>query len=166
MESKTQTLLLSTELIRWISQRRVYPINNKISISFLFDFVRLFLALLGSSELVSARLPPMWPGFDSRTRRHMWVEFVVRSSPCSEGFFLRVPRFFLPPQKPTFLNSNSIWNSRATGLLVRWLFSVTLVNQSQFVVVVVLFFVFFLFFFSSLQTVKAPVTQTIFKSLD
>ena len=21
----------------------------------------------------SARLPPMWPGFDSRTRRHMWV---------------------------------------------------------------------------------------------
>ena len=26
---------------------------------------------------MSARLPPMWPGFDSRTRRHMWVEFVV-----------------------------------------------------------------------------------------
>ena len=24
----------------------------------------------------SARLPPMCPGFDSRTRRHMWVEFV------------------------------------------------------------------------------------------
>ena len=30
-----------------------------------------------------ARLPPMWPGFDSRTRRHMWVEFVVGSHPCS-----------------------------------------------------------------------------------
>ena len=27
-----------------------------------------------SSE--STRLPPMWPRFDSRTRRHMWVEFV------------------------------------------------------------------------------------------
>ena len=27
----------------------------------------------------SARLPPMWPGFDSRTRCHMWVEFVVGS---------------------------------------------------------------------------------------
>ena len=25
----------------------------------------------------SARLPPMWPGFDSRTRRHKWVEFVL-----------------------------------------------------------------------------------------
>ena len=25
----------------------------------------------------SARLPPMWPGFKSRCRRHTWVEFVV-----------------------------------------------------------------------------------------
>ena len=25
----------------------------------------------------SARLPPMCPGFDTRTRRHMWAEFVV-----------------------------------------------------------------------------------------
>ena len=29
----------------------------------------------------------MWPGFDSWTRRHMWVEFVVGSRPCSERFF-------------------------------------------------------------------------------
>ena len=35
----------------------------------------------------STRLPPMWPGFNSRTRRHMWVEFVVGSRPCSERFF-------------------------------------------------------------------------------
>ena len=35
----------------------------------------------------SARLPPMWPGFDFRSRRHMWVEFVVGSRPCSERFF-------------------------------------------------------------------------------
>ena len=34
----------------------------------------------------SARLPPMCPGFDSRTRRHMWVEF-VGSLLCSERFF-------------------------------------------------------------------------------
>ena len=32
-------------------------------------------------------LPPMWPGFDSRTRRHMWVEFVVVSLLCSARFF-------------------------------------------------------------------------------
>ena len=35
----------------------------------------------------SARLPPMWPGFNSRRRRHVWVEFVVGSLPCSERFF-------------------------------------------------------------------------------
>ena len=29
----------------------------------------------------------MWPGFDSRTRRHMWIEFVVGSRPCFERFF-------------------------------------------------------------------------------
>ena len=32
-------------------------------------------------------LPPVWPRFDSRTWRHMWVEFVVGSRPCSERFF-------------------------------------------------------------------------------
>ena len=24
----------------------------------------------------STRLPPLWPGFDSQTRRHLWFEFV------------------------------------------------------------------------------------------
>ena len=57
----------------------------------------------------STRLPPMWPGFDSRSRRHMWVEFVVGSHPCSEGFSPGTPTVFLPLQKPTFPNSNSIW---------------------------------------------------------
>jgi len=66
----------------------------------------------------STRLPPMCPVFDSRTRRYMWVEFVVGSRPCSEGFSPCSP-VFLPPQKPTFLNSNSIGNSRATGLSVK-----------------------------------------------
>ena len=35
----------------------------------------------------------------------MWVEFVVGSHSCSEGFSPGTP-VFLPPQKPTFLNSN------------------------------------------------------------
>ena len=29
----------------------------------------------------------MCPGFESRTQRHMWVEFVVGSLPCSKRFF-------------------------------------------------------------------------------
>ena len=75
----------------------------------------------------SARLTPMWPGFDSWTRRHMWVEFVVSSRPCSEDFSPG-PSVFLPPQKLTFLNSNSTWNSWTTGLSVTRLLSVTLVK--------------------------------------
>ncbi len=38
------------------------------------------------------------PEFDSRTRRNMCVEFVVGSSPCSEGFSPGSPVFH-PPQK-------------------------------------------------------------------
>ena len=45
-------------------------------------------------------------------RSHMWVEFVVGSRPCSEGFSPGSP-VFLPPQKPTFLNSNSTLNARS-----------------------------------------------------
>ena len=37
-------------------------------------------------------LQPIWPGFDSQTRRHMWVEF-VGSLICSETFVPRVLRF-------------------------------------------------------------------------
>ena len=57
----------------------------------------------------STRLPPMWTGFKSRRRRHMWVEFVVGSLPCSERFFPSTP-VFPSPQKPTFPNSNSTRN--------------------------------------------------------
>ena len=76
----------------------------------------------------STRLPSMWPGFDSRSRRHMWVEFVVGSRPCAKGFSPGSP-VYLPPQK-TFPNSNSIWNPRDPGLSVVRLLSVTLVKQS------------------------------------
>ena len=74
----------------------------------------------------------MCPGFDSQTWRHMWVEFVVGCRPCSEGFSLG-STVFLPPQKPTFLNSNSIGNLRAMGLSVEELLCVTLVKQSLFI---------------------------------
>ena len=43
----------------------------------------------------SARLLQVWPGFDSRTQRHMWVEFVVGSLPCPEKFFSGYSGFLL-----------------------------------------------------------------------
>ena len=35
----------------------------------------------------SIHLQPVWTVFESRTRRQMWVEFVVGSRPCSQRFF-------------------------------------------------------------------------------
>ena len=48
----------------------------------------------------STRLPPMWPGFDSQTRRHMWVEFCRFSTLHREVFSGYSD--FPSPQKPTF----------------------------------------------------------------
>ena len=59
----------------------------------------------------STRLPPMWPGFKSRRRSHMWVEFGFGSLPCSDRFSPGTP-VFPSPCKPTLSNSNSIWNAR------------------------------------------------------
>ena len=47
-------------------------------------------------------LQPIWPGFDSQTQRHMWVEF-VGSLICSESFVPRVLRFSPLLKKPTFV---------------------------------------------------------------
>ena len=72
----------------------------------------------------------MWPGFDSRTRPHMWVEFVLGSRPCS-GVFSPGSPVFLPPQKPTFriINSNSTWNARTPLNEFLGLFGASWVNK-------------------------------------
>ena len=44
----------------------------------------------------------MWPGLDSGSQSHMWVEFVVGSRHCSEGFSPGTPDLF-PPQKTNIL---------------------------------------------------------------
>ena len=50
----------------------------------------------------STRLPPVWPGFKSRHRHQMWVEFVVGSLPCSERFFSGYSGFPLSLKTNTF----------------------------------------------------------------
>ena len=58
----------------------------------------------------STRLAPVQVllGFNSRTRRHMWVEFVVGSRPCSKrGFSPGTPVFPSPAKNQQFsVNSN------------------------------------------------------------
>ena len=76
----------------------------------------------------STRLPPVWPWFDCRTRRHMCVKFVVGSLPCSEGFSPGTP-VFPSLQKPTFPNSNSTWNARTPLNELRELFGASWVNK-------------------------------------
>ena len=69
--------------------------------------------------------------FHTTPIRHMWVEFVVGSLHCSERFFSKSSGF-PSPQKPTFSNSNSIWNAwtrfikflRTPKSSVGWLFTV------------------------------------------
>ena len=46
---------------------------------------RQFNGMQGWRSGESTRLPPMWPGFDSQTRCHKWVEF-VGSLLCTERF--------------------------------------------------------------------------------
>ena len=58
------------------------------------------LVIQGWRSGESTGLPPLWPGFDSWTRRQTWVEFVVGSRTCSASFFPGSP-VFVPPQKPT-----------------------------------------------------------------
>ena len=58
-----------------------------------------------------ARLPPIWPGFKSRRRRHLWVEFnlLLGLSLAPRGFSPGIP-VFPSPRKPTLPNSNSTRN--------------------------------------------------------
>ena len=80
----------------------------------------------------------MWPGFDPRSRRHMWGEFVGSRS-FSEGF---PPGFFLgplvspPSSKSNISKFQFDLKSGTHGFVSRKtarLFSVTFVKQSQFI---------------------------------
>ena len=50
----------------------------------------------------------MWTGSNLGVEALSGMSFVVGVCPCSEGFSLSSP-VFLPPQNPTFPNSNSAW---------------------------------------------------------
>ena len=60
----------------------------------------------------SARLPPMCRGFDFRTRRQMWVEFVVGSLLYCGEVFLRILRFSPLLKNQHFQIPIRSWNAR------------------------------------------------------
>ena len=63
---------------------------------------------MGRKGWRSAHLPPVWPGFRSRLRRPMWVEFVCFLL-CSKRFFCRYSSFPLS-SKTNIFKSNSTRN--------------------------------------------------------
>ena len=85
------------------------------------------------------------------TRRLKWVEFVVGSRPCSEGFSPGYP-VFLPPQKPTLQIPIRSGNEdhRINFLLapVEGLFFQTKIS-GKYIVLVLISLLFY--FFSSLR---------------
>ena len=75
----------------------------------------------------------MAPGLIPRQGVICWLhEFVVGSRPRSKDF-CSGSLVFLSPQKPALFNSNSIGNSRATGLSVARLSRVPLLNVELFI---------------------------------
>ena len=81
----------------------------------------------------SPRLPPLWPGFDSRSRLHMWVEFVVGSRPCSERFFSGYSSFPLSSKTSIFKFQFDLESEGHRFVSPNRLLSVTLVKQNRFI---------------------------------
>ena len=79
----------------------------------------------------------MWPGFDSQTRRHMWVSLLVLYS-ALRSFPSGTP-VFPSPQKPTFdlgrvrltqFRNKNTWSDDLKRYV--WLFEATQDNKDMF----------------------------------
>ena len=80
----------------------------------------------------------MWLEFDSRTRRHMWVEFVVGSRPCSERFFSGYTGFPLS-SKTNISKFQFDLESEGHKFISLGLLRATLVKQRLFIYLFILF---------------------------
>ena len=63
-------------------------------------------------------LPLLWLEFDSHTWGHMWIEFVVGSSPCYVGFFPRSLGFH--PSAKTYIPTSNLPQKQWTGRATLW----------------------------------------------
>ena len=98
----------------WNYKDRDFITTKKFSLTRFCNFPPQYsLGCINAITHENARLPPMWPGFDSRTRRHKRVEF-VDSLLNSDMFFFRVLRFSPLPkhQDLIWFDLRLIWFSR------------------------------------------------------
>ena len=88
---------------------------------------------------VAGMAPPTnWPGFNSRTRCHMWVEIVVGSRPCSEGF-LSVSSGFSSLLKNQHFQISIRSATRGPQVCQSQTVRVTLVKQSRFIFILFIY---------------------------
>ena len=105
------TLLSCTWVYRWTQEQMLTLIRRLMSRSSLARNTKWLTMYHKDNEISyiwsksgeqvwrsveSARLPPLWPGFDSRTQRHIWVEFVVGCLLAPRGFSPGTPVFPSP----------------------------------------------------------------------
>ena len=84
----------------------------------------------------STRLLPMWPGFKSRRRCHMWVEFVVGSLPCSERYFSWYSSF--PPSSKSNISKFQFDQESGRRRIIMWM------CYLQLVIYIFIYFVHFI----------------------
>ena len=135
--------------------------NKKITTFLTFDKKRLLLSsyCIVTFQFTNTRkfkFHRKYKTLDSHTNtvlkpQYPWLSLLLVLVLALKGFSPGPP-VFLPPQKLTFLNSNSTWNSRATGLSVTRLLSVTLVKKSLFIYL--FYFVLFSFVCLSLSYIS------------
>ena len=98
----------------------------------------LHLRGAGLAQWLSIRLHQCGPGSIPGLGVNYGLSLLLVLVLASRGFSPGSP-IFPSPHKPTFPNSNSIWNPRATGLSVITLLSVTLVTIKSIYLFIYLF---------------------------
>ena len=82
-----------SRVLLWLCSSQLNSLFWIFSTLLLYIVCKLPFGRKGWRGDVSACLPPIWPGFKSRRRRHICVEFVVGFSPLLWEVFLQVLRF-------------------------------------------------------------------------
>ena len=113
-----EVILCARGLISKVSTRAIEYIKKNIAKRTFDDFSLLVKQMRwqGWRCCESTCLPPMWPGFDFRTRCQMWFEFV--GPPISERFF---PGYYgFPLSSKTNIWFELIWFVNNNCKIVIW----------------------------------------------
>ena len=92
----------------WAGRKKKNVVSKKLLLFYDNPSVNYWGSRYGAVLIGLASHQCDWGSIPSVDAIIMWVEFVVGSHPCSQGFSLGT-LVFLPPPKSTFLNPISTW---------------------------------------------------------